>query len=337
MAKLCWIDDRWCSSTDGIVVAKVKQVAPNVSWHHCFIHREALAAKDLSDELHGVLHTAVKMVNFIKASALNTRMFEVLCSEMGSEHVHLLLHAEVRWLSRGKVLNRLFELHQELHQFMVEKSCPLAIHLTYNMWLIKLAYLADVFAHLNELNLTLQGKDTCILQHMDKVNAFVKKLQYWHTRVSAKAFDMFHTVADMLLSTSAEDFYNEEVQKVILNHLDLLTKRFGHYFKDNDNRNRDWILNPFNIIPTDDKLASVPADKIEQLLELSSDRTPQIQHSNGRCNLMEFWLYASTEFPEISHLALQKLFPFSATYLCETGFSAMTAIKTKYRKTFCFK
>lgn len=36
---------------------------------------------------------------------------------MNSEHNTFLLHAEVRWLSRGKTLSRLFELRKELISF----------------------------------------------------------------------------------------------------------------------------------------------------------------------------------------------------------------------------
>jgi len=39
---------------------------------------------------------AVKLVNFIKACPLNSRLFTLICNEMGSEHKALLLHIEVR-------------------------------------------------------------------------------------------------------------------------------------------------------------------------------------------------------------------------------------------------
>ncbi len=57
-----------------------------------------------------VLNDAVKAIKFIKSRPLNARLFSRLCDGMGSEHTELLLHTEVRWLSRGQVLNRLFEL-----------------------------------------------------------------------------------------------------------------------------------------------------------------------------------------------------------------------------------
>jgi hypothetical protein len=47
--------------------------------------------------LKTVLTEAVKVVNFIKSRATNSRLFSILCNEMGSEHDRLL-HTEVRWL-----------------------------------------------------------------------------------------------------------------------------------------------------------------------------------------------------------------------------------------------
>jgi hypothetical protein len=49
------------------VVSKVKEVAPDMKWVHCFIHREALASRGMPPEFKTVLDNAVKLVNFIKA------------------------------------------------------------------------------------------------------------------------------------------------------------------------------------------------------------------------------------------------------------------------------
>lgn len=81
---------------------------------HCITHLDALASKKMSPELNETLLLAVKMINNIKASALNSRIFSLICEEMDSEHQTLLLHADVRWLSRGRTLPRLYELRKEL-------------------------------------------------------------------------------------------------------------------------------------------------------------------------------------------------------------------------------
>jgi hypothetical protein len=45
------------------VVPKVKEVAPDMNWVHCFIRREALASKRMPPEFKTVLDSAVKLVN----------------------------------------------------------------------------------------------------------------------------------------------------------------------------------------------------------------------------------------------------------------------------------
>ena len=84
--------------------------------------------KQMSPELHEVINVAVKTVNYIKKNALNSRCFAALCDRLYSDHLQLLYHSEVRWLSRGRVLNRLFELRHEVHMFLEEKQSPLAEH-----------------------------------------------------------------------------------------------------------------------------------------------------------------------------------------------------------------
>lgn len=159
------------------VVKRIKDVAhPELKSTHCIIHREHLAAKKMSVELNKVLTQSVSAVNAIKTSALNTRLFTILCEEMGSGHSHLLLHAEVRWLSRGKVLKRLFELREETKIFLTEKKSLLGNLFDDTEWLAKLAYLADIFSLVNELNLSLQGKMTTIFNLSNKMEAFIGKI-----------------------------------------------------------------------------------------------------------------------------------------------------------------
>jgi hypothetical protein len=86
----------------------VQAVAPDASWVHCSIHREARAAKGMPDSLKDILDTIVKMINFVKARPLNSHVFSALCNDMGSDHVIILQHTEVLWLSRGKILTHFF-------------------------------------------------------------------------------------------------------------------------------------------------------------------------------------------------------------------------------------
>ena len=74
----------------------VKDVAANATFVHCFIHRFALCTKVLPAELMSCLNKIIKILNFIKTSALNSRLFARLCQDVSSAHKCLLFHTEVR-------------------------------------------------------------------------------------------------------------------------------------------------------------------------------------------------------------------------------------------------
>ena len=158
------------------LVSQIKEVAPECESTDCIIHREILATRKMLPNLKSILNDVVKIINYIKARALNSRLFEQLCEEMDKKHKHLLLYTEIRWLSCGKSLAIVFELRERLKKFLSEKKLPLATHFSDEEWVIKLAYLCDIFSLLNQLNLSLLGKTTTVFKLADKIVAFKAKL-----------------------------------------------------------------------------------------------------------------------------------------------------------------
>ena len=45
----------------------------------------------------------------------------------------------------------------------------------------------------------------------------------------------------------------------------------------------------------------------------------------------EFWVTYLPLYPKVGEEALRLILPFSSTYLCEAGFSALVVLKTKQR------
>ena len=90
---------------------------PNLVRTHCFLHRDVLVSKVSQENLKQVLHQVVEIVNYIKSRPIKSRLFEELCKSMYSQHVRLLMHTDVRLLSKGEVLTRVHELQKELIVF----------------------------------------------------------------------------------------------------------------------------------------------------------------------------------------------------------------------------
>ncbi|XP_069057834.1 SCAN domain-containing protein 3-like [Pleurodeles waltl] len=309
-----------CGARSGLK-AKVLKVAPHVLWTHCMIHREALAVRNMDRELGDVLNSAVKNVNFIKAHPTGSRLFAIVCAEKEAEHDGLLFHTEVRWLSRGKVLNRISELRNEVRQFLLDVDPYKAEQVCNPRWLVLLAYLTDIFDKLNSLNLSLQGAESMSFTMYKKTPAFKKKLELWRRLIQDVLLEAFPCLPEALEDIGYE---LESAAEVIINHLtsrrDSLEK---HFPKDTDHVN-DWVLQPFLVGAG----TNLPVHFQEDLIEVQSDRILQMHFNKN--SFGEFWLTMSEKHSGLSKIAVKVLLPFSSSFLCEIGFSALAALKMKY-------
>ncbi|XP_024084337.1 uncharacterized protein LOC112127492 [Cimex lectularius] len=108
-----------------------------------------------TEEIMGI---ATKIVNSIRARSLQRRLFQLQLEDRESaEHTDLVLHTDVRWLSRGKFLERFQELLPEITAFLDERGYDTQI-VKNEKWLTDLAFLTDITMHLNTVNLELQEK-----------------------------------------------------------------------------------------------------------------------------------------------------------------------------------
>uniref|UniRef100_K7FW21 DUF4371 domain-containing protein n=1 Tax=Pelodiscus sinensis TaxID=13735 RepID=K7FW21_PELSI len=149
----------------GAVTRIKKKVAPNCTRNHCILHRHALVVKNISPSLKNVLDEAVQIINYIKTRPLQSRLFKIMCEDMGSQHTACFYIQK----SGGKVLVRLFELRHELSANLMDHKFQLSDRLTDFLWLSRVAYLAVNFTK-NEVNLSLQGKNVNIFNAKDKMD-----------------------------------------------------------------------------------------------------------------------------------------------------------------------
>ncbi len=307
---------------------KVKSVSNGgITFTHCMIHREVLATKKLSEELNAVLQDSVKIINYIKSRALNTRLFSNFCKDMGSDFNSLLFHTEVRWLSRGRALRRLVVLKDEVMLFLSDNNSDLLKYFQTENWLCKLCYLSDILDKLNELNISLQGGNTNVFTLISKIQAFMKKINIWLIKVKNNSYEMFSCMEDFI---TENELSFEVIKPIIIDHLVSLESNLKKYFVPELDVSRfDWIQNPFDV--EIGKVCHLSLEAQEEFAELSCDSTLKIYFS--RKSLNSFWIGIKSEHPILSQLAMGTLLPFASTYLCETAFSALTNIKTKHRSS----
>ena len=81
-------------------------------------------------------------MNKIKRHGLQTHLFEELCNVNEEEFDNLIIHTEVRWLSKGNCLERFLAVFDTVIEFFSTKNSELSIKLQERK--IDIAYLSDL-------------------------------------------------------------------------------------------------------------------------------------------------------------------------------------------------
>lgn len=90
-------------------------------------------------------------------------------------------------------------------------------------------------------------------------------------------------------------------------------------------KDKTWIQFPFKDNAVDGSNLTVKEE--DQLIELSTDSP----HRNSYDVAEKFWISCQTDFLQLAVKAMWYFLPFATTYLCESGFSSLAYLKSKYR------
>lgn len=263
----------------------------------------------------------VKTVNFIRARSLNHRQFKAFLEESDAEFLDLPYHTEVRWLSRGIVLEKFYALRNEICSFMKEKESPVP-QLEDQSWLQDLAFLSDMMMHLNHLNTKLQGSNLLVHTLYEAVKAFEIKLSIFVAHLQEHKLDHFPRCKEANLEGNTSfkfDRYKELVASLLLE----FKRRF------NDFRSNETAIRLFGspyLVSAD----NVPAHFQMELVELQSDSFMKQKFMEG--DLVNFYsLLTPTTYPALRTNALKMMSLFGSTFICEQTFSRMKLSKSVHR------
>ncbi|KAM3860305.1 SCAN domain-containing protein 3-like [Diretmus argenteus] len=323
------------------LVSRLKEIAPQMQGLHCLIHQSVLCAR-LSGELKGVMDKVIRVINFIRGtSSTQHRLFRQLVAESeDATYNDLLLHNDVRWLSKGKALERFCVLLNEVKAFLrLSKMRAADEHLALledEMFMSNVAFLTDIFGHLNQLNLQLQGRGKTIVDLVEKLESFTRKLELFQSdistgrllhfttlksqtggRVTALMVDFIKQLQDNFKSRSEDYSIPRDIIAFVRDPLTVRSEDFSSLAK--------------KTIPSLDE-AAFQLELIDfQTASLVSDALKRAQ------SVDDFWIACSEEYRWVKKLALYVLTMFPSTYTCESSFSSMNAIKTHERNRLTHK
>lgn len=320
------------------LVSRLSAINPELLTFHCIIHQSVLCAK-LGKEMKEIMDSVTKLVNFVREnSSLQHRLFRTFLEEMSAEHKDLLLHNDVRWLSKGRVLERVCDLHGELVSFLSsltsQKAHELLAFLTNNEEMSSVCFLSDIMSHLNSLNLQLQGKNHTVADMYEAIEAFQaklgllerdirdRKLHFPRLRQHCEKNDMREDPAMTRFVTNLAGNFKERFENTRRLSHDILLFLREPFVVSPDGQ---WTSEAKKLLPSIDE-----ASLQMEVLEMKTSEVLKAHHQET--GLTEFWINVDSDrFRNTRSIAMLLLTIFPSTYICEASFSAMNCLKNQAR------
>ncbi|GFW30924.1 zinc finger BED domain-containing protein 5 [Trichonephila clavipes] len=158
---------------------------------------------------------------------------------------------------------------------------------------------------------------------------FAKKLQsipLSNDTVSRRIDDIAEDVEQQLFGKFRDKLFSIQFDAGTDSNKDAQFIVYVRFWDAEDNliASYEWDKDPFQNTPE-----GLSNTEEEIFINFTSSREIKRQFCNE--TLFHFWAEVDDEFSALKTKAFCILLQFSTSYLCETGFSAVTALKTKYR------
>ena len=297
---------------------------PNFLQYHCIIHQQVLCSKRLNTK--EVMDVAFKIANSIRARALQRRLFK-----QESEGKELLLHTDVRWLSSSKFLQRFRYLLQDIKAFLHSRGDDYA-KLDNLVWMNDLAFLADFTGRLSALNLQLQGKSKSISELISAIGAFKMQIPSLISDLEEKRFNFFSNIKNHL-QNYPHTIWNPG--KYVI-EIHVVSHEFEAGFS--DFKKIEGIVEYMSYPFKSDLNVSTISRQISEVFSLESGAVEMEILTmkadvllKARASENDFWKFVDKKYSNIKKCAEYIHSCFGSTYLSESAFSFMNAIKTKQR------
>lgn len=294
---------------------------------HCIVHQEALCGKSLRQS--NVMKVVVKITNIIRGGnrALTHRKFRDFLAEVDATYGDLLLHTDIRWLSAGNCLQRFFSLRKEIPIFLKNDVKSDTTEMENQMvdakFLSDLAFLTDLTSHLNELNLKLQGKQQNIAYLYGHIRGFQNKIKLFKSSLEKHDFSFFPSCKEHF--EEMQDF--EKVSYLThIKYIDTITEEFENRFSDFKK-----IEGEISVFTQPLTISVENVSSVDLQLELCDLQSDPFYQGRTEIGLDFFKLLPGERYPNLRNLGLMMGSMLGSTYLCESSFSNMKFIKSKYR------